>query len=120
MKKINTNRRYRRKKRVSSNITGFKNRPRVSVFASNVYTYAQMIDDQARITLTAYSSLELAKSEKYKKVKKVMEAKQVGLELAGRAKKIGIKSAVFDRGRYSYKGRIKAVAEGLREGGIKI
>lgn len=120
MGKINKNRVERRKKRVSSNIFGSKERPRVSVFVSNVYIYAQIINDTERKTLVSYSSLQLAKTEKYKKQKKVEEAKKVGLDLAVKAKKSGIKQAVFDRGRYSYKGRVKALAEGLREGGIKI
>ena len=120
MKKVNTDRVDRRKKRVSGNIFGTKEKPRVSVYASNVYTYAQMINDSDRKTLLAFSSLQLAKGEKYTKEKKTVEAKKVGLELANIAKKSGIKEAVFDRGKYSYKGRVKALAEGLREGGIKI
>src|SRR3989338_1847065 len=108
MGKINKNRVERRKKRVSSKIFGTKERPRVSVFASNVHTYAQVIDDVDRVTLVSYSSLQLS------------QAKKVGLELAKIAGKSGIKQAVFDRGKYSYKGRVKALAEGLREGGIKI
>lgn len=94
--------------------------PRISVFASNRYTYAQAIDDEARKTLAAYSSLKLARSKKLEKRKKVDEAKMVGLELVKIMKKEGIIKAVFDRGRYAYKGRVKAVAEGLREGGLKI
>lgn len=120
MGKIITDRRQRRKKRVSSNLFGTKERPRVSVYASNSYTYAQMINDAERKTLAAYSSLQLAKLKVYKKGKKVEEAKKVGLELAEKAIKAGIKAAIFDRGAYSYKGRVKALAEGLREGGIKI
>ena len=120
MKKITKDRVLRRKKRVSSNIFGLKNKPRVSVFASNVYIYAQMIDDEARKTLVSYSSLHFSRSKEYKKDKKVNEARKVGIELAAIAKKKGIKEAVYDRGRYSYKGRVKALAEGLREGGIII
>ena len=120
MGKINNNRENRRKKRVSSNIFGTKEKPRISVFASNRYTYAQVIDDSDKNTLISYSSLKLAQSENYNKDKKVEEAKKVGLELAKKTVKKGIKKAVFDRGKYSYKGRIKAVAEGMREGGLKI
>lgn len=94
--------------------------PRISVFASNRYTYAQAIDDEARKTLASYSSLKLARSKKLEKRKKVEAAKMVGLELVKIMKKEGITKAVFDRGRYVYKGRVKAVAEGLREGGLKI
>lgn len=117
---INKDREYKRKKRVSANLFGSKKRPRVSVYASNVYTYAQIIDDQDRKTLISYSSLQLSRIEKYKKEKKVEEAKRVGMELAKKAKELGIREAVFDRGKYSYKGRVKALAEGLREGGLKI
>ncbi len=120
MKRITNDRVLRRKRRVSSNITGSKLRPRVSVFVSNVYIYAQMIDDEARKTLVSHSSLIFAQNKDYKKEKKVVEAKKVGLELAVTALKKGIKEAVYDRGRYSYKGRVKALAEGLREGGLKI
>jgi len=120
MKKINKNRVKRRKKRVSGNIIGTREKPRISVFSSNRYTYAQIIDDSDRVTLDSYSSLKLTQSEKYKKDKKVEEAKKVGLELAKKAIRKAITKAVLDRGKYSYKGRVKALAEGLREGGIKI
>ena len=120
MAKITKPRVLRRKKRVSSNILGTKLRPRVSVFVSNIYIYAQMIDDAARKTLASFSSLQLAKDAKYKKDKKTNEARKVGVELSNIAKKNGIKEAIFDRGRYSYNGRVKALAEGLREGGLKI
>ncbi len=120
MGKVNKDRKNRRKKRVSNNIFGTKDKPRISVFASNRYTYAQVIDDSGKMTLTSFSSLNLARSEKYKKDKKVFEAKLVGLELAKKVKEMKIKKAVFDRGKYSYKGRVKALAEGLREGGLQI
>lgn len=110
----------RKKRRISSRIRGDKNRPRITVFASNRYTYSQVIDDAGRVTVMSYSSLQLAKSKDYQKNKKTTEAKNVGLELARLIKPLGIKSAVFDRGRYAYKGRVKALAEGLREGGIQI
>ena len=120
MGKTKYNRSEKRKRRISKNIFGTKDKPRISVYASNVYTYAQVIDDQARQTLAQFSSLNLARIDKYKKEKKVNEAKKVGLELANKIKKIGIKAAVFDRGRHAYKGRVKALAEGLREGGVII
>lgn len=120
MGRVNKNRENRRKKRVSNNIFGTKEKPRISVFASNKYTYAQVIDDLAKMTLTSYSSLNLARSDKHKKEKRVLEAKLVGIELAKKVKEMKIKKAVFDRGKYSYKGRVKALAEGLREGGLKI
>ena len=120
MGKINTKQGLRRKIRVRSGIFGTKDKPRVSVFASNRYTYAQVIDDSGRTTLAAYSSLQISQAKDYKKGKKVEEAKNVGLSLAKEMKKKGIKQAVLDRGRYAYKGRVKSLTEGLREGGLQI
>lgn|SRR3989338_608769 len=110
----------RRKKRISSNLLGKAACPRISVFASHRYTYAQAIDDEKDVTLAAYSSLQFSKFKEYKKDKKTLEAKKIGLGLAKIMKDKGIIKAIFDRGVYSYKGRVKALAEGLREGGIKI
>lgn len=120
MKKFTKDRKLRRKRRISGNILGSKSRPRVSVFASNRYTYAQLIDDENRMTLVSYSSLHMSKGTNAQKKKKVEVAKLVGSQLAVLAKKKGIIQAVFDRGRYAYKGRVSALAEGLRLGGIKI
>lgn len=103
-----------------SKITGSSIRPRISISRSNRYTYAQAIDDEAKKTLAGVSSLNLAKVKDYKKDKKMTEAKKVGLELARLLSGKKIKTAVFDRNIYPYKGRIKSVAEGLREGGIKV
>ncbi|MFC1841698.1 50S ribosomal protein L18 [Candidatus Dependentiae bacterium] len=90
--------------------------PRVSVFRSLRYIYAQIIDDSAHTTLTSCSSLEL----KGLKGDKRAIATAVGKELAKRAQEKGVKEVVFDRGRFLYHGRVKALAEGLREGGLKI
>jgi|SRR3989344_56719 len=120
MKKISKDPKKRRKKRVSGNIFGTKEKPRISPFLSNRFTYIQIIDDVQRKTLTSYSSLKLARSNKHSKGKKVDEAKIVGLELAKQARKLGVTKAIFDRGLYAYKGRVRALAEGLREGGLKI
>ena len=121
MKNINRHRRLRRKLRVSANIFGTKERPRISVYRSNRYLYAQAIDDEKRHTLASSSSLVLRKNKKIdKKVRKTEEAKIVGLDLAEKLKKLRIEKAVFDRGWYHYHGRVAALAEGLREGGIKI
>lgn len=106
--------------RISNNLFGSKVRPRIAVFASNRYTYAQAIDDDAKVTLTSFSSLSLKKGKDYKKGKKTDEAKQVGVELAKLIKDLKIAEAIFDRSIYAYKGRVKALAEGLREGGLKI
>lgn len=120
MTDITSDREQRRKKRISSNIFGTKERPRISVFASNLYTYAQAIDDEKRKTIVSYSSLSLSQTKEYKKRKKVEEAKEIGKELAKKLTESGIRQAVFDRGKYAYKGRVKALAEGLREEGIEL
>ncbi len=98
-------------------IIGTSDRPRLSVFRSNKYTYAQLIDDAKGHTLASTSSLELGKE---KKAGKVSQAKALGLALAEKAKKAGIKNAVFNRSFYAYHGRVQAIAEGAREGGLKI
>ena len=109
-----------RKKLARSKIRGSKLRPRVSVSVSNKYTYAQLIDDEARRTLVSFSSLKLKKDKNYKAGKKVEQAREVGVELAKISQKNGIKQATLDRGKYPYKGRVKSLTEGLREGGLKI
>ncbi|MBI2051532.1 50S ribosomal protein L18 [Candidatus Roizmanbacteria bacterium] len=101
-------------------IQGSKDRPRISVFRSNQYVYTQAIDDENRVTLVSASSLTLNGRKERQKIKKSEEARVVGNELAKKLKKKGIKAAVFDRGSYSYLGRVKSLAEGLREGGIEI
>ncbi len=113
MKKVNTNRTLRRKKRVSSNIMGLGDVPRVVVFRSNRYIYAQAIDDVKRVTLASSSS-------KGAQGKKGEQAKVAGLKLAEKLKEKKIVRAVFDRSSYTYLGRVKSLCEGLREGGIKI
>ncbi|QQS43948.1 50S ribosomal protein L18 [Candidatus Roizmanbacteria bacterium] len=113
----NLQRKLRRKRRVSSNIVGTKERPRVSVNRSNVHIYAQVIDDEAAKTLVAYDASKL---EGRDKKTKTQEAKEVGVELAKLMKAKKITQVVFDRGSFAYKGRVKALAEGLREGGITV
>lgn len=93
-----------------------KNMPRVSVFRSLNHIYAQIIDDNAHATLTSCSSLEL----KNQKGDKKAVAHAVGVELAKRARDKNIEAAVFDRGSFLYHGRVKSLAEGLREGGLHI
>ena len=90
--------------------------PRVTIFRSARNIYAQLIDDSQHKTLVSCSTLEL----KDLKGSKKEQAIQVGKELADRAKKAGIDTVVFDRGPFLYHGRIAAVAEGLREGGLRI
>jgi large subunit ribosomal protein L18 len=94
-------------------------RPRLSVFRSSKQIYAQVIDDEHGRTLAAASSLEKAMRETLKTGATVEAARVVGKELAERAKKAGIAKVVFDRGAYMYHGRVKALAEGAREGGLE-
>jgi large subunit ribosomal protein L18 len=110
-------RRLRRHARVRAKIFGTRERPRLSVFRSNNHIYAQLIDDTTGKTLLAVSDLNLKVT---KKMKKTARARLVGEMLAKLAKERDIKAAVFDRGGFSYHGRIKALAEAAREAGLKI
>ena len=105
----------RRVMRVRSRIKRYGMPPRVSVFRSLKHMYAQIIDDMNDATLVSCSSLELDSTQKDKKA----VAYAVGIELAKRAKEKGIDSVVFDRGRFKFHGRVKALADGLREGTLK-
>ncbi len=106
----------RRALRVRKNISSSSEGVRVSVFRSLKHIYAQIIDDNVQKTLVSCSSLEL---ENLKGDKKAI-AKEVGKALAERAMKHGVTKAAFDRGSFLYHGRVKALAEGIREGGLKI
>ena len=117
MKNKTLERKLRRQKRVRMMIMGTKERPRISVFRSNKYIYGQAINDQDQKTIASMSSLNLKKE---KKVKKSEEAKIIGTELGKLLHKKKIEVAVFDRGSYSYKGRVQQFCDGLREAGIKI
>jgi large subunit ribosomal protein L18 len=108
--------RQRRHKRVRKSITGTAERPRLVVFRSNRGIEAQLVDDLAGQTLAAAASLHLKKSFKGNKT---TQAAEVGKLLAERAKKAGLDTAVFDRGGYLYHGRVKALADAAREGGLK-
>jgi len=110
-------RRLRIKLRIRKVINGTPERPRLSVFRSNKQIYAQLIDDQAGQTLAAASSGE--KGILDKKGTKTEKAKMVGQLIAERAIENGLETVVFDRGGYLYHGRIKALAEAAREGGLK-
>jgi len=107
--------RLRRHRRVRGKIRGSAERPRLLVFRSNRGVFAQLIDDDTGRTLAAASWLELPKSFKGDKTE---QAAEVGKRLAAAAKKNGVESVVFDRGGYLYHGRVKALAEGAREGGL--
>jgi len=106
--------RARRKRRIRGRISGTAGRPRVSVFRSNKAIYAQLVDDATAATLVAARSGEVDASG----LKKADAARKVGELLAQRAKDKGIESVVFDRSGYLYHGRVKALAEGAREGGL--
>ena len=108
--------RDRRHKRVRRVVSGNAERPRLCVFRSNRGIEAQLIDDLDAKTLAAASWLHLKKGFKGTKTD---QAKEVGKLLAASAKKAGVETVVFDRGGYLYHGRVKALAEGAREGGLQ-
>jgi large subunit ribosomal protein L18 len=111
---------HRRKARIRRAIAASASgRPRLSVFRSSKQIYAQVIDDEHGRTLAAASSLEKTMREALKTGATVEAARVVGKELAERAKKAGVARVVFDRGGYMYHGRVKALAEGAREGGLE-
>ena len=103
----------RRKKRIRAKISGTSECPRLAVFRSLTHIYAQIIDDENSKTLASVSDMKM------KKGTKTETAKEVGLEIAKKAKEMKIGKIVFDRSGYQYHGRVKAVAEGAREGGLK-
>jgi large subunit ribosomal protein L18 len=111
-----TQRLKRRHRRVRKKIMGTATRPRLAVFRSNKHIYAQAIDDIAGRTLVAASTVEAQPGGG--STATVDAAKGVGLLLAQRAREAGIDAVVFDRGGFSYHGRIAAVADGAREGGL--
>jgi large subunit ribosomal protein L18 len=111
--------RVRRHVRVRKNLMGTAERPRLNVFRSLSAIYAQVIDDQAGRTLLAASTMDRELREKMKGLKKSEQAKLVGQTIAERAKSKGIQSVVFDRGGFRYIGRVKAFADGAREGGLQ-
>ncbi len=109
--------RKRRHFRVRKSIRGTADRPRLAVFRSNRYIYAQVIDDEAGATMAAASSQEKALRDRSLTVE---TATEVGKLIAARAKSAGVGSVVFDRGGFKYHGRIKAVAEAAREEGLEL
>ena len=111
--------RIRRHLRVRKNVSGTIERPRLSVFRSVNEIYAQVIDDLDGNTLTSASSIDTDLRTKMAGLKKSEQAKLVGQTVAERAKNKGIDSVVFDRGGFRYTGRVKALADGAREGGLE-
>ena len=109
--------RDKRVKRIRRKIKGTSERPRLRVFKSSRHIYAQIIDDIAGVTLVSMSTVDKA-FEKIEEKGKTAAAKQVGMLIAERAKAAGIEAVVFDRGGYIYHGRVKALSDGAREGGL--
>lgn len=115
MSTVKESRRFKIHKRIRKSVKGTAERPRLSVFRSNTDIYAQLIDDVSGLTLASFSTLKV-KSEK---LVKVDASKKVGSEIAKLALAKGVSAIVFDRGGYLYHGRVKALAEGAREAGLK-
>ena len=114
-------RRTRKKVRVRKKLSGTADRPRLTVFRSLNNMHAQLVDDVKGVTLVAASSLSKEIVEEVKSLKgKVSKSKMVGKLVAKKALEKGITTVVFDRSGYEYHGRIQAVAEGAREGGLKL
>jgi large subunit ribosomal protein L18 len=106
--------RLRRRRRVRAKVVGTAERPRLSVYRSNRGVFAQLIDDRSGRTLAAVNWTE----PELREMKATEQAKRAGELLAARAKEAGVDTCVFDRGGYQYHGRVRALAEGAREGGL--
>jgi large subunit ribosomal protein L18 len=109
-------RRLKRRRRVRAKVRGTAQRPRISVFRSNRGVFVQLIDDDAGRTIAAVNWTE----PELRSLKPLEQAKRAGALLAERATAAGIERAVFDRGGYQYHGRVQAIAEGAREGGLAV
>jgi large subunit ribosomal protein L18 len=110
----NRQRRLKRRRRVRARVQGTAERPRLSVYRSNKGMFAQLVDDSKGHTLAAVSWIE----PELRELGATEQAKKAGELLAERAKGAGVEACVFDRGGYQYHGRVKALAEGAREGGL--
>jgi large subunit ribosomal protein L18 len=113
IKNSKVQKRNRLHKKIRSTISGTEARPRLAVFRSNKFIYAQLINDEARVTLVSASDISLTD-----KSKKLERASKVGALLGEAAKKANISQVVFDRGGFAYKGRVRALAEAARESGL--
>jgi large subunit ribosomal protein L18 len=107
-------RRLRRRRRVRARVSGTAERPRLSVYRSNRGVFAQLVDDTRGHTVAAVNWIE----PELRKLGATDQAKKAGELLADRAKAAGVQTCVFDRGGYQYHGRVRALAEGAREGGL--
>lgn len=108
-----------RKQRVRKKVLGTDERPRISVFKSNKHIYVQIISDERGLTLASVSTLSKDLAAQVKKVKGLEAAKQVGLATAKICKEKNISQVVFDRNGFIFHGRVKAIADGAREGGLE-
>jgi large subunit ribosomal protein L18 len=115
-----TARRLKRKMGIRKKISGTAERPRVTVFKSAKHIYAQAIDDETGTTLASASTMDKGTRGDVTGLKKRDAATKVGEELAKRMVEKGVKNAVFDRNGYKYHGRVAAVADGAREGGVQL
>lgn len=115
MKLNRTAARNKRKQRIMKKIRGSESRPRLVVFRSSKHIYAQLVDDVSGTTRAASSTLALKDSKGLTRE----AAEKVGLDLAEKSKQLGIQEVVFDRNGYIYHGRVKALADGARQGGLK-
>lgn len=111
--------RVRRHVHVRLRVSGTVEKPRLNIFRSLAEIYAQVIDDEAGRTIVAASSIDRELKSNMTGLKKSEQARQVGLAIAERARAKGITRVVFDRGGYKYIGRVKALADGAREGGLE-
>jgi large subunit ribosomal protein L18 len=112
--------RLRRKRSIRKRISGATDRPRLSVFRSARHIYAQVIDDTVGKTLVGVSTLSKEVRDQVQGLKKREAAEKVGLEVAKRCMALQIEQVVFDRGGYRYHGRVSALADGARKGGLKL
>ena len=111
--------RLRRKRSIRKKIFGTAQRPRLSIFRSNKHIYAQVIDDVSGKTLASISTESPSVRDEIAGKKKTEAAQIVGQQIAGKCKDLSIETVIFDRNGFIYHGRVKAVAEGAREGGLK-
>jgi large subunit ribosomal protein L18 len=114
-RKNQTEKRTRRHKRIRAKVVGTSERPRLSVYKSNRYVHAQLVNDAKGETIAGFSSV----SDNAGKASKVVQARALGETLAKKAAKLRVASVVFDRGGFKYTGRVRAFAEGARQGGLK-
>lgn len=112
--------RLRRKKRARAKIYGTSDMPRLSIFRSNRYDYVQLIDDEKGKTMVSATTKELENSKLKTQNSKLILAGQLGELIGKKAVEKGIKRAVFDRSKYKYHGRVKAIAEGARKSGLQL